>query len=256
MSFTMQFQWIRGLLVVLSIQLMGAKVQAAQIRVAVASNFLQPLQKIAAAYSQGSHDQILISSGSTGKLYAQIVNGAPFDCFLAASSEEPARLETDGLAVSGSRFTYAQGVLVLWAANVQQQGSVAAILQAGTFQHLALANPATAPYGRAARQVLQHLGLAEAVQGKLIRGENISQAYQYVATGAAELGFVAWSQLQTGATTAGKIWQPDPAWYDPIIQQAVLLKTAKDIQATQTFLDYLQSPAGKAVIQSFGYRVP
>lgn len=227
---------------------------AGEVRVAVASNFLAPLKALVAAYEQDHPDRIRISAGSTGKLYAQIVNGAPFDLFLAANAREPERLAETGAAVADSRFTYARGQLALWAGG---QPLAAAEMPAGIcqgdYRRLAIANPKTAPYGAAALQVLDALDCTAAVQAKLIRGENISQAYQFVASGNADYGFVALSQLH--GADAGSYWVVPESLHDPIDQQGVLLKAGLNNPAAIDFLDYLRSPAALEIIRGFGYSV-
>lgn len=236
---------------------------ATDIRVAVASNFLLPLKSIADVYQQETGDRIIISAGSTGKLYAQIVNGAPYDVFLAANSREPVRLEKNDYAVNGSRFTYAEGRLVLWdAAGHHQQALLADVLKANDYSRVAIANPSTAPYGAAALSVLKRHNLENRSGLKILRGENVSQAYQYVASGAAELGFVALSQLKahnSGSSKSGShgtYWLVSENMHVPILQQAVLLKSARNKQQVQAFLDYLKDHEGQAIIESFGYGLP
>lgn len=231
------------------------RTSAAEVRVAVASNFLLPLKALAQEFEKINHDTLRISAGSTGKLYAQIVNGAPFDIFLAANEREPSLLEQAGLGVAGSRFTYALGRIVLWApAMKDDQAGMAAVLKAGDFRRIALANPATAPYGAAALEVLDMLGLKDQLQGKFIQGENISQAYQYVATGAAELGFVALAQLKGQDDFArGKHWLVDAALHAPMRQQALLLKNGEYNPAAKRFLQFLQSKEARRAIEQAGY---
>lgn len=227
------------------------------VSVAVASNFLAPLRALSETFERQSGHRLRISSGSTGKLYAQIAHGAPFDVFLAANEREPARLEREGLAAADSRFTYALGRLVLWSrAPDRIPGDGAALLQAGSFGRLAIANPKTAPYGAAAMAVLRHLGLAEALAGKLVRGENIGQAFQYVASGNVELGLVAFSQV-LATEEPGSVWQVPDAWYPPIAQQAVLLERAQGAQAAEEFLAFLKSDAVRRELMArFGYGMP
>ena len=246
--------WVRVLLACPMVIASGA-VCAADVRVAVASNLLLPLKSLAREYERASGDTLRISAGSTGKLYAQIVNGAPFEVFLAANAREPGRLEAAGLGVAGSRFTYAVGRLVLWGPAMQDAPQdMVAVLKAGDFRRLALANPVTAPYGAAALEVLDHLGLKDQLQAKLIKGENISQAYQYVASGAAELGFVALSQLKAqGDDGRGKYWTIDGKLYAPIRQEALLLKPGEASPAAKRLLTFLQSAPGRKAIEQFGY---
>lgn len=250
------------LLCLVSVSL-SKQVLATEIRVAVASNFLLPMKSIADAYQQETGDRIIISAGSTGKLYAQIVNGAPYDVFLAANSREPERLEKNDYAESGSRFTYAEGRLVLWdAAGRHQQELLAEVLKADDYRRLAIANPSTAPYGAAAFSVLKRFDLEKRSDLKILRGENVSQAYQYVASGAAELGFVALAQLKAHKLETrkpepvGTYWLVSERLHEPILQQAILLTTARNKQQALAFLDYLKGHKGRAIIENFGYSVP
>ena len=228
---------------------------AGQAHIAVAANFTATLNALVKQFEAGSEHRILISSGSTGKLYAQIKNGAPFDILLAADSERPQLLEQEKLAVPGSRFTYAAGRLVLWslqAALVDQQG---AALTQMRFKHLAIANPKTAPYGVAAREALEKMGLWQQVQPRLVQGEDIGQTFQFVASGNAELGLVALAQAKSAQQ--GAYWVVPPAYYQPIAQQAVLLEKARDNAAARDFLAFLKTPAAGLIIERFGYaRIP
>lgn len=232
----------------------SASASAGSVQVAVAANFLAPMQKIAAAFSQASGHQVLISSGATGALYAQIRNGAPFELFLAADETTPARLEAEGLSVKGSRFSYAIGKLVLWSAQAGVVDAQGEVLRRGDFKRLALANPKAAPYGAAALEVLRKLGLAEALQGKLVQGNSISQAHQFVASGNAELGFVALSQVwQDGALKSGSVWIIPAADYTPIRQDAILLSKGAGKPAAEALLKFLRGDQAKAVIKSYAY---
>lgn len=223
-------------------------------QLAVAANFMAPMQKIATSFEAGSGHKLQLVSGSTGKFYAQIKNGAPFDLLLAADDETPARLEQEGAAVAGSRFTYATGKLALWSASPDRVDAKGEVLRQGKFAHLALANPKLAPYGRAAQETLQALGLSEALQSKLVMGENIAQAQQFVATGNAELGFVALSQVwRDGKFTSGSAWLVPEKLHTPIRQDVVLLQHGRNNAAAAALLKYLQSDATKAVIASYGY---
>ena len=228
--------------------------QSAEVQVAVAANFTAPMQKIAAEFEKDTGHKVLLSSGATGKFYAQIKNGAPFEVFLAADDETPAKLETEGDAVPGSRFTYAIGKLMLWSAQPGYVDSQGAVLKKGQFQHLAIANPKTAPYGAAAMEVLTHLNLLDAVQPKLVTGENIAQAHQFVATGNAQLGFVALSQvMENGKLTGGSGWQVPTKLYEPIRQDAVILAKGKDQPAAEALMKYLKGRKATAIIKSYGY---
>lgn len=224
------------------------------IRVAVASNFADPLRPIARRFEAGTGHTVILSPGSTGKLFAQIVNGAPFDVFLAADTERPARLERDGVAVPGSRSTYAVGRLILWSPRPGYVDERGAVLETGRFRHLAIANPKLAPYGKAAREVLEARGLWAALQGRLVRGENIGQAFQFVNSGNAELGLVAYAQVRRpGHPVAGFGWLVPQSLHAPIAQQAVLLK---DRDAARAFLAFLRSEAATEILRGFGYGIP
>ncbi|SDC47163.1 molybdate transport system substrate-binding protein [Paracidovorax valerianellae] len=228
--------------------------QAAEVLVAVAANFTAPMQKIATAFEQATGHKAVLSFGATGKFYAQIKNGAPFQVLLAADDTTPERLEREGQGVQGSRFTYAVGRLVLWsprAGYVDDQGQV---LKTGDFAHLAVANPKLAPYGLAAVQTLDKLGLGERLQPRFVTGENIAQTYQFVATGNAPLGFVALSQVMEGGKIAkGSAWQVPEALHDPIRQDAVLLANGKDQPAATALMQFLRSDAAREVIRAYGY---
>jgi len=237
--------------------LITSPVFAGEINAAVASNFSAPMKQIVTLFQQQSGDTVKLSFGSTGKFYAQIKGGAPFDVFIAADTATPQRLEEEGLTVNGSRFVYALGNLVLWSAQpgyVDDQGEV---LRNGDYEKLAIADPKLAPYGMAAKQTLAGMGLWDGVQRKLVTGENITQAYQFVATGNVKLGFVALSQvMRDGKISAGSWWIVPAQMYLPIRQSAVLLAGAQDKEAAQAFLDFLKSEKAAAVIRSYGYALP
>ena len=226
---------------------------ADEVQIAVASNFTAPMKTIAADFEQQTKHKVLLSFGATGKFYTQIKNGAPFDVLLAADDEIPKKLEQEGAAVVGSRFTYAIGRLVLWSAKADFVDPN--VLQRANFQHLALASPKLAPYGAAAIEVLTHLGVVKSLEAKFVQGENISQAFQFVSSGNAELGFVALSQVYlNGNLKSGSAWIIPDTLYSPIRQDAVLLTSAKDKAAAQTFMSYLKTPKAKAVMTAYGYR--
>jgi len=231
--------------------LMPVYVIADAIRVAVASNFSHPAREIAAGYEQQSDQQLILSFGSTGKHYAQIKHGAPFDIFFAADARHPRLLEEEGLAITGSRFTYARGRLVLWSPRegfVDKDGS---ILQTGKFNRLAIANPKLAPYGKAAQEVLQAKGLWHDLRQRVVRGENIGQTYQFVKSGNAELGFVAYSQIKRrDQTVTGSYWLIPQTLYQPIEQQVILLR---DDPAVHEFIAYLRGPEAQTIIRAYGY---
>lgn len=228
---------------------------AGEVQVAVASNFVSPLKVIKAQFEKATGHRILIISGSTGKLFAQVKHGAPFDLLLAADAMRPRILEEEGFAVPGSRFTYAMGRLTLWSANPNQiHGEGAEIFQHQTFNHLAMANPKTAPYGRAALQTLKNLGVWEQVRGKIVQGENIGQAFQFLATGNAALGFVALSlALDPKNKIKGSRWDVPSNLYDPIYQDLVLLKRAQDNPAALALMNFIHGPAARKTIADYGY---
>lgn len=227
---------------------------AEEVQVAVAANFLTAAQTLATTFEKDSDHEITIVPGSTGKHYAQIRNGAPFDAFLAADALRPTLLENDDLAAKGSRFTYAIGDLVLWSpidAYVDSEGEV---LDRGQFQHLGMANPDLAPYGYAAREAMESLGLWQELQDRAVRGESVGQAFQFVASGNAELGFVAMSQItKPGQEVRGSYWQVPQKLYTPIEQQAVLLT---DNDAARDFLEFLRSSEARVIIRQSGYTTP
>jgi molybdate transport system substrate-binding protein len=223
-----------------------------EVHVAVASNFLNPLKEIAARYKQDTGNRLILISGSTGKLYAQARHGAPFDVLLAADSKRPALLEREGVGVVGTRFTYAVGALVLWSL---EPGRVEESLAQMNKGKLAIANPKTAPYGRAAQQTLEGLGFWKKLQLFMVRGENIAQTLQFVATGNATLGFVAKSQLKDPRfKLKGSSWEVPGDQHDPIYQQAILLKPGLSNASAKLFLKYLQGPVAIKIIQNYGYR--
>jgi molybdate transport system substrate-binding protein len=227
---------------------------AAQVQVAVASNFTAPMQEIAARFERDTGHQARLAFGASGKFYAQIRNGAPFEVLLSADDTTPERLEQEGAAVHGSRFTYAVGRLVLWSPIAGWVEDGPAQLKAGDFRHLAVANPKTAPYGAAALATLEQLGLAETLRGRLVQGENIAQTYQFVASGNAQLGFVALSQVaKDGEITTGSGWIVPTDYHAPIRQDAVLLSKGKDNPAAKALMVYLAQPQIRELIQSYGY---
>ncbi len=236
--------------------LLAVPVMAAEVTVAVAANFTAPMKQIAADFEKATGHKTVLSFGASGKFYAQIKNGAPFQLFLSADDEKPAQLEKDGLVVTGSRFTYAIGTLVLWSAKpgfVDPQGEV---LRTGTFAKLAIANPKLAPYGTAAIETLTKLGLLAAIQPKFVQGENISQTHQFISSGNAELGFVALSQvMKDGKIASGSAWTVPAKLHNPIRQDAVLLSTGKGNPAAEALANYLKSDKAKAVIRSYGYEI-
>ena len=227
---------------------------AEPITVAVASNFKDAAKSIARRFEADSDRKVTLIFGSSGKHYAQIKNGAPFDAFLAADTLRPERLEREGLVMPGSRFTYAVGKLVLWGPSTDHLDSDTGFLERGEFRHLAIANPKLAPYGKAAREVLQALSLWERLRARVVRGENISQTFQFVSSGNAEIGFVAYSQLKRPKDQIrGSFWTVPPDLYGPLKQQAVLLK---DDEVARKFLSFLRSDEALSIIRAYGYDTP
>ncbi len=229
---------------------------ADEVQVAVAANFTAPIQAIATAFEKDTGHKLVTSFGATGQFYTQIKNGAPFEVFLSADDTTPKKLETEGDTVEGSRFTYAIGTLALWSAKEGYVDAKGKVLSDTQYQHLSIANPKTAPYGLAATQVLAKLGLTDRVKAKIVEGQNITQAYQFVSTGNAELGFVALSQIyKDGKVTGGSAWVVPAEMHDPIKQDAVILNKGKDNPAAKALVDYLKGPKAAAVIKSYGYQL-
>ncbi|MEH6825885.1 MAG: molybdate ABC transporter substrate-binding protein [Motiliproteus sp.] len=233
-----------------SLLLLSASLDAAEARIAVAANFTAAAKALQQDFEQRYGHRLRISYGSTGKLYTQIYQGAPFELFMAADAERPARAEREGLAVAGSRITYAVGGLALWSAEGAAEEELIAQLKGGHYRRLAMANPKIAPYGAAAVQVMAGMAL-NAEAGKQVYGENIAQTYQFVATGNAELGFVALAQMIN--TPQAHYWAIPKRYYQPIRQQAVLLKRGTSSAAAQAFLAYLGEGDARAIIQAYGY---
>lgn len=230
-------------------------VLAEQVQVAVAANFTAPLQAIAHAFESDTGHSVLASFGATGQLYAQIRNGAPFEVFFSADERTAAKLEREGLGVSGSRFTYAVGSLVLWSAQPGYLDGSDAVLKASSFRHLAMANPQAAPYGLAASQVLEALDLSATLKDKLVEGQSITQTHQFIATGNAELGFVALSQVyKDGQLSSGSAWRVPAELHTPIKQDALILKKGQHNPAALAFTEYLKGEKAAAIIQSYGYQ--
>lgn len=224
-------------------------------RIAVAANFAEPMQQISKLFQATGHD-VAASTGSTGQLYAQIRSGAPFDALLAADRATPEKLEGDGLAVTGTRFTYALGRLALYSSESRRIGPDGAAALRGEFRKLAIANPDLAPYGAAAREVLVTIRLWDALLPRLVLGQNIGQTFQFVATGNAELGFVALSQLVSAhAPKGGSRWEVPQTLHRPIEQAAVLLKRGAENAAARAFIDFLRGAKAREVIAAYGYGV-
>ncbi len=228
--------------------------EADEVQVAVAANFLAPLQEIAKSFEKETGHQTLITSGATGQLFTQIQHGAPFEVMISADAKTPKKLVKNELALADSQFTYARGKLVLWSVDPAVVDASGAVLKSDKFKHLAIANPKTAPYGTAAMETLDKLGLTASLKSKLVEGENISQAKQFVDTGNAEVGFVALSQIyKNGKITKGSAWVVPLDLYAPIYQDAVLLKKGEDNPAATALLNYLKSDKAKAIMTTYGY---
>lgn len=230
--------------------------RADDISVAVAANFTAPMQKIAAEFEKETGHKPQTSLGATGKFYAQIKNGAPFEVLLAADDETPARLIKENVAVPGSQFSYAIGKLVLWSAKPGLVDGAGQVLKIGRFEHLAIASPKLAPYGAAALEVLQALGVHDALRPKIVMGESIAQTYQFIHSSNAQLGFVALSQVLKDGKIEGSSWLIPAKLYAPIRQDAVLLDKGRDKPAAQALLNYLKTDKAKAIITAYGYELP
>jgi molybdate transport system substrate-binding protein len=245
---------LRAWLTTWMLALAAFSAQAAQVQVAVAANMAAPMKQIAADFERTTGHHAVVVLGSTGKLYAQIRAGAPFDVLLAADDTTPTRLQAEGLAVPGTRFTYATGRLVLWSADptaVDPQGKV---LHQPPQGKLAIADPRLAPYGAAAMQTLAALGVASAWAPHLVQGESIGQAYQFTATGNARLGFVALAQVMAGGRiTSGSAWIVPPTLHHPLKQDAILLDPGRSNAAAAALLQYLRGDAARGTLRGYGY---
>ncbi|MES2149349.1 MAG: molybdate ABC transporter substrate-binding protein [Pseudomonadota bacterium] len=227
---------------------------ADEVQVAVAANFTAPMKEIAARFERETGHKVLASYGATGKFYAQIKNGAPFEVLLAADDETPARLEAEGAAVPQSRFTYAIGKLVLWSAQPGVVDDKGEVLKKARFEHLAIANPKLAPYGAAALEAMQRLGLLASLEPKFVYGDSVAQTHQFVVSGAVQLGWVAISQIyEGGKLKSGSAWVVPAGLYGPIRQDAVALEKGKGKPAVLALLAYLKGEKARAVIRSYGY---
>lgn len=230
--------------------------QADQVQVAVTANFTAPAKLIAESFAKETGHTASLSFGSTGKFYAQIKNGAPFEVLLAADEETPARLEKEGSALSGTRFTYAIGRLALYSAKPGYIDEKGTVLNKGEFKHIAIANPKLAPYGQAAIEVLTTLKLLPAMQAKFVQAENIAQSHQFIASGNAELGFVALSQItKDGKLTEGSVWVVPAQLHQAIRQNATLLRNGMGKPAAEAWIKFLKTDKTKATIRSFGYEI-
>lgn len=225
--------------------------RAGETLAAVAANFTAAANEIGEAFTKATGHTVKYSFGATGQLYTQITQGAPFEVFLSADAERPAQAVKEGFAVSDTLSTYAIGKLVLWSADPAVVDAEGAVLKNGSFEKIALANPAAAPYGAAAIETLKALGLYDALEPKIVQGNNISQTHQFIASGSAQLGFVALAQII--AEDKGSKWVVPETMYTPIRQDVVLLNTGKDSEAARAYLSFLKSPEALAIIKRYGY---
>lgn len=237
----------------LAAALLAAPARAGETLAAVAANFTEPATEIAAAFTAATGHTVTFSFGPAGQFYTQIAQGAPFEVFLSADQARPEKAEAEGFAVPGTRFTYAIGTLVLWSADPALIDGTEAVLRRPDLAHVAIADPAAAPYGAAAVETMQALGLYDSLQPKLVTGKSISQAHQFVATGNAPAGFVALSQVI--AEDKGSRWMVPAELHAPIRQDAVLLKAGETNEAARAFLDYLRTPEARAIIERYGYAI-
>ncbi len=246
-----------AVLLALAVLLTAPSAAAGEARIAVAANFAVPAGALAGEFSRSTGHTLAVSPGSTGKLYAQVRNGAPFDVLLAADEETPRRMEREELAVPGSRFTYALGKLALWSPTNGFVDDKGEILKRGTFKRLAIANPRLAPYGAAAVETMKRLGVWGLLEDRLVEGENIAQAFQFVASGNADLGFVALSQITgRGTARAGSYWLVPHSLHAPLRQDAVLLAAGAQNPAARDFLAYLRGGRARELIGAYGYDLP
>ena len=244
---------LQVLALALAVLAFGAPAMAADTQVAVAANFTEPAKEIATAFKTATGHNAILSFGSSGQFYAQMARGAPFEVFVSADADRPKKAEQDGLGVTGTRFTYAIGRLVLYSKTPALVDADGAVLKTGKFQKLSIADPVAAPYGVAAVATMNKLGVYKAVKPKIVMGTSITQAYQFVDTGAAELGFVAYSQVIN--VPGGSRWLVPTSFHAPIDQQAILLYTGQNSVAAKAFLTFLKSPASVAIIKKYGYEV-
>ena len=231
-------------------------VRAAEVKVAVAANFAQPMKDIAAEFEKDTGHRLNLTQGATGKFYAQITNGAPFDVFLSADDETPSKLVKEGKAIAATQFTYAIGRLVLWSPDEKLVDQGGGVLKTDKFKFLSIANARVAPYGRAAVQTMQKLGVLTAIEPRVVQGESISQTYQFVTSGNAQLGFVALSQVwDSGRLKSGSAWIVPEDMHEQLKQDIVLLNPGKESKAATALVDYLKSDKARKVIERYGYKL-
>ncbi len=247
---------LRQPLTLLASLLFAASLQAAEVKVAVAANFAQPMKDIATEFEKDTGHKLTLTQGATGKFYAQISNGAPFEVLLSADDETPTKLIKEAKAVGHSQFTYAIGRLVLWSPDDKLVDEGGSVLKGDKFKFIAIANARVAPYGRAAVQTMQKLGVLGQIEPRVVQGESIAQTFQFVTTGNAQLGFVAMSQVfEQGKMKHGSAWIVPESMHEQIRQDAVLLNAGKDSAAAASLLAYLKSDKARKTIESYGYKV-
>jgi molybdate transport system substrate-binding protein len=232
----------------------ACSVNAAEATIGVAANFTHAAKRLAQAFEAKTGHRLVLSFGSTGQLFTQITYGAPYDVLLSADTARPEQIVAEGLGIPGTRFTYATGILVLWSADPNLIDATSSVLTRPTLGHVAIANPVTAPYGAAAIETMKALGLYHSLRKHLVQGKSVSQAYQFVSTRNAPLGFVALSQIQQNAK--GSRWIVPDGMHQPLSQDAVLLERGRDNEAAKAFLEFLKGPKAVKMIKELGYRVP
>ena len=235
--------------------LLAVHVNAAEVKVAVAANFAKTLEEITVQFEKDTGHKVLATPGASGKFYAQIVNGAPFEVLISADDETPGKLAKEAKAIAETQFTYAIGTLALWSLDTNLVDQGGGMLKTDKFKFLAIANAKVAPYGQAAVQTMLKLGLLTKLESRVVQGENIAQTYQFVTSGNAQLGFVALSQItENGKVKSGSAWIVPQEFHDQIKQDAILLNNGKDSIAGKALLEYLKSDKAKKIIASYGYK--
>ncbi|MBN2646645.1 MAG: molybdate ABC transporter substrate-binding protein [Thiotrichales bacterium] len=255
----MKKTFLAAVLVAVTSPFYSALVLAESATIAVAANFTKTIEMVGEEFTKETGHQLKFSFGPTGKLYAQVKNGAPFDAFFGADERSPLKTIDDGLGLKSSYFVYAQGQIALYSSQYPVKTQPLEVLKEAKFKHLSMANPRTAPYGERAEAFLKSKGLYDGVKGKLVNGESIAHAFQYVATGNAPIGFVALSQIvdpQSPIYKKGEYWVVPQAEYEPIKQGAVILQRGKDNAAVKAFFDYLKTPKALEIIHAYGYSTP
>jgi molybdate transport system substrate-binding protein len=247
---------LKQLIALAAALLLAASAHAAEVKVAVAANFAQPMKEIAAEFEKETGHKVALSQGATGKFYAQISNGAPFEIFISADDETPTKLVREGKAVAGTQLTYAIGRLVLWSPDALLVDQGGGVLKTDKFRFLSIANSRVAPYGRAAVQTMQKLGVLTALEPRVVQGESITQTHQFVSSGNAQLGFVALSQVwEGGKLKSGSAWIVPEEMHEPLRQDVVLLNPGKDSKAAAALIAYLKSDKATKIIERYGYKL-